>query len=125
MGSPTEFWTLNTCEWTATGAPSPSDGTVCSLSDVLEIGEVPQRYFLSAKACAGILRRAEARGRVLPPHLHAALKAVAEAGTQAEGRKTTTTSSPERSPATDLERDGASGPTKQRRGNSLRQRSQA
>src|ERR1700745_1909226 len=67
MGSPTEFWTLSLCEWTATGAPAPHDGTVCSLSDVLETGEVPQRYFLSAKACAGILRRADKRGRALPP----------------------------------------------------------
>jgi DNA polymerase III epsilon subunit-like protein len=89
MGSPTAFWTLSLCEWTATGVPSHSDDSVCSLSDVLETGEVPQRYFLSARACAGILRRAEARGRALPPHLLAALKAVAEAGTLAGDRKTT------------------------------------
>lgn len=89
MGSPTAFWTLSLCEWTATGVPSLSDDSVCSLSDVLETGEVPQRYFLSARACAGILRRAEARGRALPPHLLAALKAVAEAGTQDADRKTT------------------------------------
>lgn len=89
MGSPTAFWTLSLCEWTATLAPSHSDGSVCSLSDVLETGEVPQRYFLSARACAGILRRAEARGRALPPHLHAALRVVAEAGTLAGDRKTT------------------------------------
>ena len=56
MGSPTEFWTLNTLEW-------PSDAAVCSLSDVLETGEVPQRYFLSATACRGILRRADKRGK--------------------------------------------------------------
>lgn len=89
MGSPTAFWTLSLCEWTATGVPSHSDGSVCSLSDVLETGEVPQRYFLSARACAGILRRAAARGRVLPPHLHAALKAVAEAATPDDDRKST------------------------------------
>jgi hypothetical protein len=81
MGSPTEFLTLSLCEWTATGVPSPSDGTVCSLSDVLETGDVPQRYFLSAKACAGILRRAEKRGRALPPLLLEALRAVARADT--------------------------------------------
>jgi hypothetical protein len=46
MGSPTEFLTLNTSEW-------PSDAAVCSLSDILETGDVPQRYFLSAKACQG------------------------------------------------------------------------
>ena len=89
MGSPTAFWTLNLCEWTATGVPSLSDDSVCSLSDVLETGEVPERYFLSARACAGILRRAEARGRALPPHLIVALKAVAEAGTPADDKRTT------------------------------------
>src|SRR5688500_637287 len=77
MGSPTEFLTLSLCEWTATLAPSHSDGSVCSLSDVLETGEVPQQYFLSARACAGILRRAEARGRALPEPLAAALRQVA------------------------------------------------
>src|SRR3990172_3572512 len=77
MGSPTEFLTLSLCEWTATGVPSHSDGTVCSLSDVLETGEVPQRYFLSARACAGILRRAESRGKKLPEQLHKALLSVA------------------------------------------------
>ena len=77
MGSPTAFWTLSLCEWTATGVPSLSDDSVCSLSDVLETGEVPQRYFLSAKACAGILRRADARGRALPPALLQALAQVA------------------------------------------------
>ena len=78
MGSPTAFWTLSLCEWTATGVPSHSDGSVCSLSDVLETGAVPQRYFLSAKACAGILRRAEARGRALPHALEQALQTVAQ-----------------------------------------------
>ena len=67
MGSPTEFWTLNTSEW-------PSDAAVCSLSDVLEIGDVPQRFFLSAKACQGILRRAERRGKKLPELLDRSLR---------------------------------------------------
>jgi len=78
MGSPTGFLTLSMCEWTATGVPSPSDGSVCSLLDVLETGEVPPRYFLSAKACAGILRRAEKRGKTLPPQLLTALQSVAQ-----------------------------------------------
>lgn len=69
MGSPTEFWTLSTLEW-------PSDADVCSLSDVLETGEVPRRFFLSATACRGILRRAEARGKKLPAPLQAALAQV-------------------------------------------------
>ncbi len=80
MGSPTEFLTLSLCEWTATGVPSHSDGSVCSLSDVLETGEVPQRYFLSAKACAVILRRAELRGRALPEALRLALTQAATTG---------------------------------------------
>jgi len=82
MGSPTGFWTLSTSEWNHTLAPSLSDDGVCSLSDILEgSGTVPQRYFLSARACAGILRRAEKRGKSLPPSLHAALQAVALAQT--------------------------------------------
>ena len=71
MGSPTEFLTLSTSEF-------PSDAVVCLLSDVLETGELQPRYFLSAKACAGILRRAEARGKILPPVLSEALQKVAD-----------------------------------------------
>ncbi len=77
MGSPTECWTLSTSEWTAFPAPCPSDGGVCSLSDILETGDVPQRYYLSAKACSGILRRADKRGKELPSQLHRALEQVA------------------------------------------------
>jgi len=69
MGSPTGFLTLSTSEW-------PSDAAVCSLSDVLETGDVPRRYFLSATACKGILRRAEKRGKALPPALFQALTQV-------------------------------------------------
>jgi hypothetical protein len=71
MGSLTEFVTLNTSEW-------PSDADVCLLSDTLEIGDVPQRFYLSAKACQGILRRAEKRGKTLPEQLHKALLSVAQ-----------------------------------------------
>lgn len=56
----------NTSAW-------PNDASVCSLSSVLWAGPVPMRYFLSAKACAGILRRAEARGKRLPGPLLRAL----------------------------------------------------
>jgi hypothetical protein len=48
------------------------------LSDTLETGDVPQRFFLSATACAGILRRAEKRGKKLPEMLHSALMSVVE-----------------------------------------------
>jgi hypothetical protein len=52
----------------------PSAAAVCSLSDTLETGDVPQRFFLSATACQGILRRAEKRGKVLPSALQVALE---------------------------------------------------
>jgi hypothetical protein len=74
MGSPTEFLTLNISDW-------PSDASVSSLWEILEAGNVPLRYFLSAKACTGILRRADEAGKTLPPMLRAALEAVATGAT--------------------------------------------
>jgi hypothetical protein len=82
MGSPTAFLTLNMSEWNDTLVPSHSDGGVCSLSDILETGDVPQRYYLSPKACAGILRRAAKRGRLLPPSLAQALEHAARMTTK-------------------------------------------
>jgi hypothetical protein len=64
------FSTLNISDW-------PNAAAVCSLSQVLETGSISQRFFLSSKACAGILRRAEKRQKTLPPALQAALEAVA------------------------------------------------
>jgi len=61
--------TLNTSE-------SPSAAVECSLSDVLETQNVPAKYLLSAKACEGILRRAERRGKKLPEMLDRALRSV-------------------------------------------------
>jgi hypothetical protein len=78
MGSPTEFLTLSISEWTASLVPSHSDGSVCSLSDILETGDLPPQYYLSPKACAGILRRAGKRGKEMPEQLTQALRAVAE-----------------------------------------------
>jgi len=66
MALPGGSWTLNTSEW-------PSDAAVCSLSDILET-DVPPKYSLSKKAARGILRRAEKRGRELPPTLKVALE---------------------------------------------------
>lgn len=68
--SPTQHWTLSTSDWR-------SGATVCSLSEVLETGAVHQRYYLTSKACLGILRRAEKRGKELPEQLARALRAVA------------------------------------------------
>jgi len=57
----------------------PNGAAVCSLSHVLETGPIPAKYFLSAKACNGILRRAARRGKALPAMLREALEQVAGA----------------------------------------------
>lgn len=67
---------------------SPNAVDVCSLSAVLESQFVPRKYWLSARAAAGILRRAEKRGKDLPPALRQALTALA-AICPADTRKTT------------------------------------
>ena len=87
MGSPTECLTLSTCEWTGLDGLSLSDDGVCSLSDILDIGDVPPRYYLSARACAGILRRADNRGKELPQLLLKALEEVAATSTDSVGTK--------------------------------------
>ena len=76
ISTPTGCWTLNGSEHTVFHGQSRSDEGVCSLSDILERSTVPPRYFLSSKACAGILRRAEKRGKALPPLLLQALQQV-------------------------------------------------
>ena len=69
--SPGAFSTHNFSE-------SPNGAVVSSLSDVLEPPDsIPRKYFLSARACAGILRRAEKRGKTIPVPLRLALEAVA------------------------------------------------
>ena len=73
-GSVTGFSTLNGCEHTGIPMPSRNAGDVCSLSDVLETQPLPQRYCLSSKACLGILKRAERRGKKLPQMLRDALE---------------------------------------------------
>lgn len=65
---PGAFAMLNTLEWPNEGAVS-----LCSLSQVLQTGKLPLRYFLSEKACSGILLRADRRGKELPATLKAAL----------------------------------------------------
>ena len=71
MASPGGFLTLSISEW-------PSAAAVCSLSQVL-VTDAPPKYFLSAKACLGILRRAEKRSKELPEVLERSLRAVAMA----------------------------------------------
>jgi hypothetical protein len=71
--SDSEFWTANISEW-------PKDGSACSLSQILEANPAT-KYSLSPKACQGILRRAEKRGKELPEMLERALQRVASEGT--------------------------------------------
>ena len=51
---------------------SPKEENASRLSQILEDCPLP-KYSLSAKACQGILNRAERRGKELPPELKAAL----------------------------------------------------
>ena len=69
----TEFLTLNSGE-------SPKEENASTLSQILQVG-VPSTYFLSPKACLGILRRASARGKELPEVLRIALEQQASAYT--------------------------------------------
>jgi site-specific DNA-cytosine methylase len=80
MTSPGECWTVDTSECRSDG------GVSSSLPDVLE-ADVPPRFYLSQRAAAGILRRAEKRGRELPPHLNSALRTLSM---DSEGEQTTT-----------------------------------
>lgn len=52
---------------------SPSDAKGSFLSQILQ-ADPPIKYYLSPKACMGILRRASERGKALPPKLARALK---------------------------------------------------
>ena len=81
MGSPTECWTLNTSEF-------HSAAVARSLSGILETGDLPQRFFLSATACSGILARAARRGKKLPGHLEESLRAAAGASAPTKPQST-------------------------------------
>ena len=70
---------------TLSGSECPNEGVASSLSEVLmEIGEVPRRYYLSPTACEGILRRAKKRGKTIPPLLEEALMKRASEKTDSE-----------------------------------------
>ena len=56
----------------------PNEERESTLSQIL-MADVPQKYYLSQKACLGILRRASVRGKELPPVLKAALERQAAA----------------------------------------------
>lgn len=83
-------WGATTMKWEDDGAwlgecmtrntgESPNAAVVSRLSQILEA--TPQeKYSLSAKACQGILRRAERRGKDLPETLKAVLLMQSESG---------------------------------------------
>lgn len=50
----------------------PNEERESRLSWILE-DNVPEKYYLSARACEGILNRASRRGKALPEILHTAL----------------------------------------------------
>ena len=51
----------------------PKGARESTLSQILQ-ADAPEKYYLSAKACEGVLRRAERRGKKLPPMLQEALE---------------------------------------------------
>ncbi len=63
---------------------SPRDGVESYLSQILEASPHP-KYYLSAKACLGILNRAARRGKDLPEALKAALLMQSESGGGCDG----------------------------------------
>ena len=71
-------WTSSGESWMHSSSESPNGVDACSssLASILE-PKAPKKYYLSSRASAGILRRAERRGKKLPPALDAALRAVA------------------------------------------------
>lgn len=73
-GGPTGFSTLSSSE-----CPSDDDGCSFAPSTLAQVLEpiAPQRFYLSARAATGILRRATRRGRLLPTALQTALEALA------------------------------------------------
>ena len=74
---------LGECMTRNTGEP-PNAAVVSRLSQILEA--TPQeKYSLSAKACQGILRRAERRGKDLPETLKAVLLMQSESGGGCDG----------------------------------------
>ena len=89
LGGPTGCLTFDTSE-------RPSAGAASSLSDILE-PHVQSKFFLSPRACRGILRRAKKRGKTLPTSLRRALlmRAREQAASPARTEPAADTSSPE------------------------------
>ena len=84
-----ECLTLNIPEFNNFRGRSRSEGSVSSLSEVLVRGPIAKRYFLTERCAAGIYRRAEKRGKVLPPVLKAALDLMLGCAGGTEARRRT------------------------------------
>lgn len=80
-----DLWTLNTSEYLNAASESPLSWITgvttqrtyyyreSRLSEILQT-DASEKYYLSARACEGILRRADKRGKELPEVLKAALE---------------------------------------------------
>ena len=76
-GQTQEWLTADTCKFAGESSTLnigafPNVAVESSLSRILQV-DAPPKYFLSGKACAGILRRARAKNVKLPTELEAAL----------------------------------------------------
>jgi hypothetical protein len=75
MGGPSALSTAN-ISVSLNAAEDCSSSVTATLSQILETGDHLRRFYLTARACSGILRRAEKRGRRLPEPLRQALEDV-------------------------------------------------
>ena len=64
---------------TAKTSESPSNAVASTLLLCIEVGEIPEKYFLSPNAAIGILRRVDQMGRNLPPSFKQSLEMLAKA----------------------------------------------
>ena len=75
--APVQFWQTTTRwrgeQWMPNTGVCPNVVCASRLSSILQVG-VPEKYYLSRKACEGILRRASRRGKQLPELLKSALE---------------------------------------------------
>jgi len=79
-----ELWPNSGIAWdgvclTAKTSESPSRASESSLLELIEKGEVPEKYFLSPNAAKGIIRRADRMERELFPPLRKALEILSKA----------------------------------------------
>ena len=76
-GLPERFWAMVSPSRggnsTRNTGECPSAARESTLWQILQ-ADAPEKYYLSARACEGILRRAERRGKALPPMLREALE---------------------------------------------------